>query len=367
MKASDCRVCELPSSILVRGVNWVGDTVMTLPAMKSLRGMFPGAHLIFWAPESVEKLLKVSRIPDEIVTFPHALNKISRPFLMRSVLARLRVDLVVLFQNAFESAFTAWMAGIPLRAGYPTDARGPFINLKVPLTNEIRSQHQVYYYLNIVNHVGDFFGLRNQDMNSKPDCSIQLNRSLRENAEFLLSSIPDGRRSRSTFCLCPGSVNSLAKRWPAANFAALADLLIEQTDALVVFMGSPDEREMIDSIMETMKHRNCLNMAGASNLEQSLGIMNLSDLVISNDTGSAHLAVAAGAKVLTIFGPTIPGATAPFGNGARIIKGQASCSPCRHFACPLPEHPCMTSVSPHSVLQTALEMTESGGQNNASD
>ncbi len=366
MRAFDCRVCELPSNILVRGVNWVGDTVMTLPAMKALRWMFPGANLTFWAPGSLESLLRVSRIPDEIITIPHDINRISRPLIMRSILKKKRFDLAVLFQNAFESAFTVWMAGVPLRVGYPTDGRGPFLNVKVPLTKEIRQRHQVHYYLKIVNHLGNYFGLNSQFNTQTPDCSIFIGRELKQTAFSLLSSHCGALESRPLVCLCPGSVNSEAKRWPADYFVELVNLLITQFNALVVFMGASSEREMIQSIIYGTGRENILNLAGETDLEKSLGVMNLSDLVISNDTGSAHLAVAAGARVLTIFGPTIPGATAPFGKDARIIRGKSDCSPCRHFSCPLPDHPCMRSIKPTAVIQEASTMLNPKRNINAS-
>jgi heptosyltransferase-2 len=158
------------------------------------------------------------------------------------------------------------------------------------------------------------------------------------------------------FCLCPGSVNSEAKRWPAVNFARLADLLIEQGHA-VVLMGSPGERELVDGIIRLMRG-SAVNLAGKTGLIDSMAVMNLSTTVISNDTGSAHLAVAASAPVLTIFGPTIPGATAPYGKRAHIIQGKAGCAPCRNFRCPINGHPCMNSITPEAVLAAVERIVE---------
>lgn len=360
MKTFDCQVCKLPSNILVRGVNWVGDTVMTLPAMKALREMFPGAHLTFWAPKSLDSLLRVSRIPDEIISIPQDVHRLSRPFRMKPILQKKNFDMVLLFQNAFESALTAWLAHIPLRVGYPTDARGPFLNLKVPLSEQNRQRHQVYYYLHLVNHLGNYFGLPSGSTAQKPDCSIFLNGHLKQASHSILSSYCSDVNAQPLICLCPGSVNSEAKRWPADYFADLLNLLIDDLKAFIIFMGAPSEREMIESIIGHRNRKNVINLAGQTDLEKSLGIMSLSDLVISNDTGSAHLAIAAGAEVLTIFGPTIPGATAPFGPRAQIIQLKTDCAPCKHFSCPISDHPCMRSIKPQDVMRQTLTMLESG-------
>ena len=358
MKTLDCRVCELPSNILVRGVNWVGDTVMTLPAMKALREIFPSAHLTFWAPAYLESLLRVSKIPDDIIVIPPRLNKLTRPLRMKSVLQKKNFDLALLFQNAFESALTVWMAGIPLRFGYPTDARGPLLNVKASLTKEIRRQHQVYYYLQLVKYLGAYFGLTQKFFFQQPDCSIFLSRQLKQESLLLLSSYLSDLDSRPVVCLCPGSVNSEAKRWPPDYFMDLARLLTAGLNASIIFMGTASEREMIENIMAPLKRENIVNLAGETDIEKTLGVMSVSNLVISNDTGSAHLAVAAGSRVLTIFGPTIPGATAPFGPGAEIITGKSDCSPCRRFSCPLPDHPCMRSIKPDDVFDRASTMIE---------
>jgi lipopolysaccharide heptosyltransferase II len=160
---------------------------------------------------------------------------------------------------------------------------------------------------------------------------------------------------RPIFCLCPGSVNSEAKRWPVERFARLADLLIDRIGAQVVFLGAPQEKGLVEEIMSIMRNSGSLNILGAD-MMTSMAVMNLSALVISNDTGSAHLAVASSARILTIFGPTNPGATAPYGANAHVIQGNAPCAPCRHFRCPLPEHPCMSSVEPEAVLRKTEEI-----------
>jgi ADP-heptose:LPS heptosyltransferase len=124
----------------------------------------------------------------------------------------------------------------------------------------------------------------------------------------------------------------------------------------VVFLGAPQERNLVQSIISAMHRRDVVNLAGSSDMITSMAVMRLSSLVISNDTGSAHLGVAASAKVLTIFGPTVPGATAPFGPNAHLIQGVADCAPCRHFRCPKPAYPCMRSISPEAILRKAEEI-----------
>jgi heptosyltransferase-2 len=274
---------------------------------------------------------------------------------MRGKLTAGGFDMAVLFQNAFESAFTAWLAGIPARVGYPTDLRGPLLTAKVPLTEEIKSKHQVFYYLGITEFLERSL---NRDVNSHPglpDCSIHLSGDIPEQARGLLSALGVDLL-RPFICLCPGSVNSEAKRWPGDSFARLADLLVDRMAAQVVFLGSPQEQGLADEIISLMQVPGAVNLAGKADMVSSMAVMNQSAMVISNDTGSAHLAVAASAKVLTIFGPTSPGATAPFGPDAHIIKGSADCAPCRYFQCPKSGHPCMRSIEPDAVLRRIEEI-----------
>ena len=345
-----------PSRIVVRGVNWVGDTIMSLPAARALRKMFPAAHIAFWIPAYLEPLLRLTKIPDEIIVFEKKDGGVlKRPLLMKGRLERGHFDMAVLFQNAFESAFTAWLSGIKLRVGYPTDLRGSFLNIKTPLVPSILSGHQVFYYLEIVKHLDSYFRLGRFQYLGKPDCSIKLPAVELEKARKLLLDEGADLKGRLV-CLCPGSVNSDAKRWPAEYYSRLADLLIEELDARIVFLGAPQERDMLDGIIGQMKRGPAFNLAAKSDMVMSLGIMNQSSLVISNDTGSAHLAVAAGVRGLTIFGPTIAGATAPFGPLALIIQGKAECAPCDDHNCRDKGHTCMRGLTPEVVAQKASEI-----------
>jgi len=352
----DRNVQSTPSRIVVRGVNWVGDTIMALPATRALRRIFPSAHIAFWVPSGLESLIRITGMPDEIILFGKDRGgAFKRSFLMKDRLRQGHFDLAVLFQNAFESAFTAWMAGIKLRAGFSTDLRGPFLNIKVPLHSSILKRHQVYYYLEIAQHLDNFFKLGRYNNLMEPDCLLRLSPRELEVARKLLV-MEKINPEVSIICLCPGSVNSEAKRWPAEYFAELADLLVDETGSQIIFLGATQEENLIDGIIGRMKKGNAFNLASKSNLVSSLGIMNLSEMVISNDTGSAHLAAAAGTKVLTIFGPTVAGETAPFGKNTFIIQGKASCAPCREHQCRTPGHPCMRNLTPLMVAGKALEI-----------
>lgn len=345
------RLAAIPSRIVVRGANWVGDTVMSLPAAREVRRMFPQAQITFWAPSGLAPLIRATGIPDDVLLFNgQEGGPLTRPFRMRKQLVAGRFDMAILFQNAFESAFTSWLARIRVRVGYPTDLRGPLLNIQVPLHPGIRRKHEVFYYLAITDFLEQYFYGTRRKAHVSPNCSIVMDSLSISRARNLLSAA--GIDSHGPlFCLCPGSVNSEAKRWPVDYFARLADLLIERMDAQVVFLGAPNEGSLVESIISEMRGTIAVNLAGRGDMIASMAIMGMCRMVISNDTGSAHLAVAAGARVLTLFGPTSPGATAPYGPGAHIIQGEAPCAPCKHFRCPRPHHACMRSLKPEAVLR----------------
>ncbi len=323
---------------------------MSLPAAREIKRIFPSARITYWVRSSLAPLVRASGAAEEVITFDSDLGgPVKRAFRMSRRLADARPQMAVLLQNAFESAFTAWLARVPERAGYPTDLRGPLLTVRVPMAQDIRSRHEVFYYLGITEYLEKHFHGRATALD-EPDCSIVLPRALPAGAADLLTGMGVDI-GRPIFSLCPGSVNSEAKRWPARRFAQLADLIITELHGEVVFLGSPQEKDLVSGIISMMRESRGVDLTGKTDMTESMAVMSLSEQVVSNDTGSAHLAVAANAAVLTIFGPTTAGATAPYGSKAHIIEGEAHCAPCRHFTCPLPDHPCMNSITAEAVLE----------------
>ena len=172
---------------------------------------------------------------------------------------------------------------MPLRVGYPTDLRGPLLNVRVPLNHGLRDRHQVFYYLAIVDFLAGLVG-EPSTQDTQPDCSIVLGMDRMTAAWDALKDLKVDL-NRPLFCLCPGSANSEAKRWPPDYFARLADLIVAGMDGVVAFVGSADERRLVQDIQGQMRYGSA-NLAGAVDLVTAMGVMGLSRMVISNDTGA---------------------------------------------------------------------------------
>jgi len=323
---------------------------MSLPASREIRRIMSEARITFLVPENLARLVNYAGVCDDVISVPaDQSSPITRSFHMAKKLAARSFDLVVLFQNAFESAFTSWLARIPARAGYPTDLRGPFLNLKIPFPENIRTKHQAFYYLGIADFIQALWQGSAPTRKEIPDFRIPFNQPDIEKVLQLISSLR-GQVKEQWFCLCPGSANSEAKRWPPDYFSRLADTLSGKLHAQVIFCGAPSEASLIDRIISMQKQSGAINLAGKTDMLGMICAMSLAQMVVSNDTGSAHLAAAASSTVLTLFGPTSPGATAPLGATSHTIQGIASCAPCRHFRCPRAGHPCMRDLTPRMVF-----------------
>jgi heptosyltransferase-2 len=148
-----------------------------------------------------------------------------------------------------------------------------------------------------------------------------------------------------------GSANSLAKRWPAERFAELNDRLQIQLGAAVILLGSPDEGDVTAEVVKLSK-RNPVDLAGETELDEAAALLSVSDLMITNDMGLAHVSPAVGTPTIVLFGPTDPETTRPFSENAEVIRNVVECSPCTHRICPI-DHRCMTGISVDTVFETA--------------
>jgi heptosyltransferase-2 len=253
----------------------------------------------------------------------------------------------VLFPNSFEAALIPFLAGVPTRLGYATESRQPMLTHPLPLPDWRSSKHEVFYYLYLITALEQSLFQTSKVCEADPDMSLSISEARKSEASELLHSY-SVTEEKSVVAICPGSINSRAKRWPAEAYAALADRLIED-DRQVVLIGSKDEIDVTNDVMNRMRHRPVV-LTGKTTLDEITAVMSLVDLVVTNDTGPAHIAAALGCPTIVIFGPTNPLTTRPFSPRAEMIRHPPDCAPCMLRDCPI-DHRCMTAITVDEVFE----------------
>ena len=330
--------------VVVRGTNWVGDSVMTVPALRALRRILPDARITLAIRPSAKGIFSGVDFVDDVLVYNRR-NAFSVIPQIREWRRR-QFDLAVLFQNAFEAALIPFLAGVPVRLGYATESRQGLLTHPLPLPDWRSSKHEVFYYLYLITALEQLLSGTSTVCESDPDISLPISDSRKSEAAELLRSF-GVNDEKSVVALCPGSINSRAKRWPAESFAALADRLLEE-QRQVLLIGSRDEIDVTNEVTARMRHQPVV-LTGKTTLDQITAVLGLVDLVVTNDTGPAHIAAALGCPTIVIFGPTNPLTTRPFSFKAEIIRHPPECAPCMLRDCPI-DHRCMTAISVDEVF-----------------
>lgn len=331
-------------NILIRGTNWIGDAVMTLPAVAAIRNTFPGARISILVKPWVAEIFHLCKDVDEVIVFesPGSHSGVAGKLRLAKELRTRRFDAVILLQNAIEAAIISWLAGIPVRAGYNSDGRGLLLTHSVQRIEAIRKVHQIEYYLEMVKSLG----CRSAEANAflKPGQEYEIL------SEKLLSEHGIGREG-FVIGLAPGATYGPAKKWFPERFAAVADRLIDDFSAQAILFGSNEDRKSTD-LVEQNSHHTLINLAGKTNLKEAIAIIARCNLFISNDSGLMHVAGALNIPTVAIFGSTNPITTSPVGNKSIVIYKGASCSPCLRETCPT-DFRCMDVISVEEVYETA--------------
>lgn len=339
-------VSTLPgrTKILIRSTNWIGDAVMTTPAMDAVRSSFPTAEIVVAANPLVAELLSGHPACDRSIVYDRKGRHKGAVGLWRfsRELRRERFDLAILFQNAFEAAFLALAAGIPRRAGYRTDGRGLLLNYGVPAGRAERRLHQTQYYLNMLRRLG----IHGSDGRLHLECTA----AEKSWAERVLVSTPWA-------ALNPGATYGSAKRWLPERFAETADRMVEAYGFSIVLVGGPGEKTIGEAIQGAMRVRP-LNLIGKTTIRQMMAILSKVQLLVTNDSGPMHVAAAFGVPVAAIFGPTDPATTSPLAPSFRIVRKAVECAPCLKRRCPT-DRRCMEAVTVEDVLQAVDELAPS--------
>jgi heptosyltransferase-2 len=335
------------AKILVRATNWLGDAVMSLPALRALRVRFGGAHMTVLARGWVAELYRRERCVDEVITAPENWRGRIR---LGAMLRRRGFDCAVVFPNSFESAVVPWLARIPRRIGYERDRRGMLLTDAVarPQAGEIPS-HERFYYLELLRRAGVI------------DC-------LPAEAPVLLDRAAEARtRGRELFAamrfavpvvgISPGAQNSRAKQWLPERFVDCALRVAAVLAGGVVLFGSARERPLCQTMAEAVRREGfpVLNLAGETTLGKFVELAAACRVFLTNDSGAMHVASALAVPTVAVFGPTEYFATSPAGPLSAMVREAVDCSPCMLRDCPI-DHRCMTGISAERVAETALEL-----------
>jgi heptosyltransferase-2 len=342
--------------ILIRGTNWVGDAVMSVPAMREIRRVFSKARISLLVRPWVRDVYSAAEFIDEIIEYD---NKgihggwVGRRRLV-SEIRRSEFDMALLLQNAFEGAFHAWWAGIPVRAGYARDGRSLLLTHAVPIDPEVQKVHQGYYYLGILSGIG-LFRTRSWQAGYSLSAAIGVRDSDCEAARDLLRS-KGIRENQVIVGMNPGAFYGGAKRWLPDRYAAVADALAIKYGARIVILGSMSERSIGEDIAGLMSHPPLI-LAGETTLGQLMGLLKQCRVLVTNDSGPMHLAAALDVPQVAIFGSSSDIATGPLSSRAVVVKHPVDCSPCFRRECPI-DFRCMMRISKDDVLVEACRMFE---------
>jgi heptosyltransferase II len=342
---------EKPAKIMVRATNWIGDAIISLPAIEALRGRYPDTEIVVVAKPWVAELYSNHPALLRLLTYdPSGEHKGRRGFgKLIDELRRERFDAALLLQRAFHAAWMAWRARIPIRIGYRTDGRGPLLTEAVPLPPRGYLSHQASEYLELL----FLSGLSDERPPAAREVHLAATKAERRWATDALKGL--GLEGPRYFVgLNPGAAFGPAKRWPLDRFAALGDRLVGALGADVLVFGSKDERPLAEAVARAMQ-RTPLVLAGNTTLRQWMAITERCRLVVANDSGAMHVAAAMGVPVVAIFGSTDARATGPLSRWARVVRHPVECSPCGLRECPIDVR-CMNSVTVEEVHRTALEL-----------
>lgn len=330
--------------VLIRGTNWIGDVVMTLPAVAAIRMTWPEAQLFVLAKPWVADLYRRSSDVDEVILFeePGCHAGIGGKWRLAAELRQYRFDCAILLQNAIEAAIITRLAGIPFRAGYNTDGRGFLLTHSVRGTPAIHRVHQIDYYLEMVGALGCLPAGRSVHLHPVRDDNGVSEKFFNEWGI---------RPGQPLIGLAPGAAYGPAKKWFPERFAAVVDRLIDDTGARAILFGSDGDRESTAEVRKNARHP-LIDIAGRTNLREAIALISRCDLFISNDTGLMHIAGALGIPMVAIFGSTNPKTTSPVGEASVVIHRDVPCSPCLKPICPT-DFSCMDLIGVDEVYSAA--------------
>jgi heptosyltransferase-2 len=336
--------------IVVQGTNWIGDSVMSIPALRALRQVFPDAEIALHTRSWAEEIFRDADFIDHLITYDRPQSSFAEVRSQARALRQRKFDIAVIFPNSFASALTTRLARIPKRIGFSKESRRILLTDAIDIPTWKSERHEAFYYLKLIEELESRVLGTSTASSVEPSISLTVSDERKQKARKLLQA-RGLDLTRPLVAFGPGSTNSMAKRWPEERYAELADRLAE-SGASILLLGGPDDRNAGESILAKTGSK-VLDLIGETSLGEAAAILSVCDLMISNDMGLAHLAPAVGSRTIVLFGPTNPVTTRPLSELAEVIRVDVECSPCMLRECPI-DHRCMTRITVDQVFASAI-------------
>ena len=334
---------KTPSKIVVLAPNWLGDAAMCTPALRALHQRFRQAEITIGARPAICQLLE--GMPGVVRTIP---LRGKGPLELARAAWQLRPharDLAVVFPHSFRAALLAFLTGARTRLGYDRNHRGFLLTDRVEPYREDGVIQPIYMskeYMELVTALGCEDDGRGLELRLAP-ASIK-----RAQTWF------GDKRPRIGFA--PGAAFGPSKCWPADRYARVADALAERYNAYCVLMTGPGEESIRDAVQSAARHPLKIPGESLQGVEGLKAVMSQLDLLICNDSGARHVAVAFGVPTVCIMGPTSARySTGPYEKG-RLLRVDVPCGPCQKPVCVTGDHRCMTEISDKLVFQAAMDV-----------
>jgi len=340
---------DTKEKILVWLASPMGDAILCTPALRAIRRHFQKSRIFLFAKPTVKEILSPGEPGDEWL-----LQQSRNPLAIAKRLRKYGFTHAILFKNSFASALAVLLAQIPVRIGYAREGRGVFLNEKLYppklADGSFKPISMIDYYLAISSWLGC------ESTGRMPALQIDP-----EKERLVLSKLPElAKADGPVVVLVPGGAFGPSKCWPSERYAQTADRLISNYNATVVISAAANafEKQIARQICDASGHK-LINLAeNPVSLGELKAMFSFADLVISNDTGPRHIAIALGRKVVTLFGPNDPAWTDTGCENELKLIGEAPCSPCHKPVCRMDEHLCMQAITVEMVCDAAKKLLE---------
>jgi len=330
-----------PERILVIKLRYVGDVLLATPVLSRLRESFPKAHLAMLVNPGTDEVVRDHPVLDEVLVLER--GNLARQWRFVRNLRRRRFDLVIDLTDADRSALLSRLSNAPLRLGYNSERRWRGVLYTQVVEADRFEMHTVRYHLKAMEALGLAGSLSAPLLTVAPEARREADRLLREAGV-------DG--ARPFVCLHPGA-RWWFKAWPADRYAALADLIQQETPAQALFLGGDQERSLESRIADGMKMP-FRSLIGKTGLRALAAVLERAALMVSNDNGPMHMAAALHVPVIGLFGPSDPAIWGPWGDGHRTFYKGLDCRACFHPDCFRGEQNCMRLITLEEVWEAVL-------------